>query len=349
MTSRVRRPDLLLVGAFLHDIGKGNPGDHTEAGIEVVGRIAPRIGFPPADVEVLTTLVRHHLLLSEVATRRDLSDEATIASVAEAVGSHGTLELLAALTEADSIATGAAAWGSWKAGLVRELVEKTGPVLAGQPPRAAPEPPPEGTAELMARAQFEQELVLEGDGPVVTLVAPDRPGLFCRVAGTLALHGLDVLSARAWSSAEGLAVERFRVQSLFGKAPDWPAVEADLRRVLGGRISLEARLADRARDYAAAPRTPAVTPARLEVLVDNEASDQATVIEVRAPDRIGTLYRITKALTELDLDVRLAKVATLGHEVVDAFYVVDSSARKIIDPDHLREIERGVIAHLQSS
>ena len=80
--------------------------------------------------------------------------------------------------------------------------------------------------------------------------------------------------------------------------------------------------------------------------VDNEASDSATVIEVRAPDHIGVLYRITKALAELELDVRLAKVASLGHEVVDAFYVVDRDGRKVEDPEHLREIQRGIAVHL---
>jgi [protein-PII] uridylyltransferase len=347
LASRVRRPDLLLVGAFLHDIGKGYPGDHSKAGVRLVQDVGARMGFAPDDVSILKTLVRHHLLLAETATRRDLTDEATVSSVAAAVGNQTTLELLAALTEADSLATGPAAWGSWKAGLIAELVERTAPVLAGQRPRTAPEPPPGGTVELIARARLAEALVLDGEGPLVTLVAPDRPGLFWRVAGTLALHGLDVVSARAWSSADGFAVERFRVQSVFGRTPDWPAVESDLRRVLAGRLSLEARLADRARAYASSPRPPSAAPARVEVSVDNEASDSATVIEVRAPDRIGTLYRITKALAELELDVRLAKVASLGHEVVDAFYVVDGDGAKLTDEDHLREIQRGIAVHLQ--
>jgi [protein-PII] uridylyltransferase len=347
LTSRVRRPDLLLVGAFLHDLGKGYPGDHSECGVHLVQDIGARMGFAPEDVSILKTLVRHHLLLAETATRRDLTDEATISAVAVAVGNPTTLELLAALTEADSLATGPAAWGSWKAGLIAELVERTAPVLAGQRPRTAPEPPPDGTVELIARARLAEALVLDGEGPLVTVVAPDRPGLFWRVAGTLALHGLDVVSARAWSSADGFAVERFRVQSVFGRTPDWPAVESDVRRVLAGRLSLEARLADRARRYANSPRPPSAAPARVEVSVDNEASDSATVIEVRAPDRIGTLYRITKALAELELDVRLAKVASLGHEVVDAFYVVDADGAKLTDEDHLREIQRGIAVHLQ--
>jgi len=347
LASRVRRPDLLLVGALLHDIGKGHPGDHSEAGVNLVDKIGPRMGFPPDDVATIKALVRHHLLLAETATRRDLTDESTISAVAAAVGNQTTLELLGALTEADSLATGPAAWGTWKAGLIAELVERTIPVLAGQRPRTAPEPPPDGTVELIARAGLAGALVLDGEGPLVTIVAPDRPGLFWRVAGTLALHGLDVVSARAWSSADGFAIERFRVQSLFGRAPDWPAVEADLNRVLAGKLSLEARLADRARAYANSPRPPSAAPARVEVAVDNEASDSATVIEVRAPDRIGTLYRITKALAELELDVRLAKVSSLGHEVVDAFYVVDQTGAKLTDEDHLREIQRGIAVHLQ--
>ena len=346
LTSRVRRPDLLLVGAFLHDIGKGYPGDHSEAGVGLVRDICTRMGFAPEDIAILQTLVRHHLLLADAATRRDLADESTVLAVAGAVGNQTTLELLAALTEADSLATGPAAWGSWKAGLIAELVDRTAPVLAGQRAPTAPEPPPEGTADLITRARLADGLVLDGEGPLVTVVAPDRPGLFWRVAGTLALHGLDVVSARAWSSPDGFAIDRFRVQSVFGRQPDWAAVESDLNRVLAGRLSLEARLADRARDYASSPRPPSAAPPRVEVAIDNEASEVATVIEVRAPDRIGTLYRITKALAELELDVRLAKVASLGHEVVDAFYVVDRDGAKIEDEEHLREIQRGIAVHL---
>jgi [protein-PII] uridylyltransferase len=346
LAGRVRRPDLLLVGTFLHDIGKGSPGDHTEAGVEIVGRIAPRMGFVPEDAAVLVDMVRHHLLLPDVATRRDLSDEATVAAVARLVSDPDRLQLLAALTEADSVATGPAAWGPWKAGLVRELVDRTFPVLTGHAEPPVPEPPPAGTEELVTRVRAGEELVLDVDGPVLNLVAPDRPGLFSKVAGTLALHGLDVVSARAWSPDEGLAAERFRVQCLYGTTPDWGAVESDLRRALAGRLSLEARLAEKARDYATAPRPPAAAPARVEVTIDNDASEVATVVEVRAPDRIGTLYRITRALAELNLDVRLAKVSTLGHEVVDAFYVVDAGGTKLTDTEQLAEVSRAVAAHL---
>jgi [protein-PII] uridylyltransferase len=108
-------------------------------------------------------------------------------------------------------------------------------------------------------------------------------------------------------------------------------------------------VADRARRYAGQPRpagSVSAVPARTSVTVDNRASDAATVVEVRAPDRVGTLYRITRALADLHLDIRHAKVATLGHEVVDSFYVADANGSKITDGDHAREIERAVLVEL---
>ncbi len=132
LTDRVERPDLLLVGTLLHDIGKGFPGDHTTVGMEVVERITPRMGFPPEDVAVLVDLVRYHLLLPDTATRRDLDDPTTISRVARAAGDRVTLHLLAALTEADSRATGPSAWGPWKAGLVADLVERVDKLLLGE-------------------------------------------------------------------------------------------------------------------------------------------------------------------------------------------------------------------------
>ncbi|MFP8964893.1 HD domain-containing protein, partial [Streptomyces nanhaiensis] len=134
---RVRRPDLLLVAALLHDIGKGLPGDHSVAGEAAVRGLAARMGFDAADTATLATVVRHHLLLAETATRRDLDDPATVRTVADAVGDAGTLELLHALTEADALATGPAAWSAWRAGLVADLVGRTGAVLAGQAAGAA--------------------------------------------------------------------------------------------------------------------------------------------------------------------------------------------------------------------
>ena len=351
LTGRVARPDLLLVGTWLHDIGKGYagsagfPDDHSVAGATIVETLATRMGFSEGDVGILAALARHHLLLADVATRRDIEDPATVAAVAEAVGDVTTLDLLHALTEADSAATGPAAWSPWKAGLISDLVSRVRAELGGAAPVTTDFPTAAHLA-LVERARAGGEVVTEARGSSLTIAAPDRPALFCRVAGTLMVHGLAVRTARAWSSEDGIAVEDFWVEAVLGDGPEWAAVERDLQAVLAGRMSLEARLAAKVRAYDGRARSTAAAPARTQVTVTNEASDTATVVEVRAPDRIGTLYRITRALADMELDIRHAKVSTVGHEVVDAFYVVGASQAKIDDPGHRAEIERAVLFEL---
>ncbi len=343
LTSGVARPDLLLVGALLHDLGKGYPGDHTEVGMELMATVAPRMGFEAEDVATLVELVHHHLLLPDVATRRDLSDDDVIHGVAEAVGSLTTLDLLAALTEADSLATGPSAWGSWKAGLVAELVERVAHVLRGGEARELRgDGFPDATVRrLMAGAGT----VVQGSGEVLTVVAPDRPGLFSRVAGALALEGLAVRSADA-ASGDGRAASQFRVEAGPGGL-EWDRVTATVRRALEGRLALDARLSERSRSSRQVPRGTSLLPAP-RVRIDNHASASCTVVEVRAPDRLGLLYRVTTALAELDLDIRLAKVATLGSEVIDTFYLRTAGGAKLADRVDVRELERAVL-HATSS
>jgi len=342
LVDRVDRPDLLVVGTLLHDVGKGYPGDHVEVGIEVVGRMGERMGYPPEDIAFLQTMVRHHLLLPDVATRRDISDDGTIRWVAEQVGDLQSLQLLDALTEADSRATGPAAWSEWKAELLGQLVSRTAHVLGGGAVEEVTGgdafPTPEQVAQMA-----EGRRILEGRDDQLTVIAPDRPGLFSRAAAVMALNGLDVLAAAAYSNDEGMALEVFQVESSRGPVINWDRVIRDLEKALDGRLALEARLRDRAELYARKPRM-AITPSTPTVTFDNQMSDVATVVEVRAPDRIGALYRITRAMAEVDLDIRSAKVQTQGVDVVDSFYLRDGSGQKITDPEYLVEIERAILS-----
>jgi [protein-PII] uridylyltransferase len=338
---RVTRPDLLLVGALLHDIGKGFPGDHTQAGVEVVGRLAARMGLPPADVAALQGMVRHHLLLADTATRRDTDDPRTIETVAEAVGDREMLELLAALTEADGLATGPAAWSPWKAALVAKLVERVAGRLEGLPYQPPPGLPTPEHRELMALGRL---AVRHAEGRLC-VVAPDRPGLLSVVAGVIALHSLDIRSAAA-AAEDGMAVEVFEVEPLFGTAPDWGRLERDLAAALEGRLDLEAKLAERERSRARRARPASARPAEVAVLFDNEASASATVVEVRAPDGVGVLHHIARALASCGLDVAWARVTTLGSEVVDAFYVRDARGAKLLDEGDQARVSREVLAQL---
>jgi [protein-PII] uridylyltransferase len=339
LVDRVRRPDLLVLGALFHDLGKGYPGDHTDVGIDLVRAIGPRLGLAAADVDVLAAMVEHHLLLPDVAMRRDLTDPATIGQVAEAVVNVERLELLHALTEADSLATGPSAWGDWKAGLVSELAARTRHVLGGGDVSEVTWRlfPDADTLATMAAG----ELAVTRSGDVITVVSPDAAGTFGRIAGVLSLHGLDVVSAQAHSDEGGMAASQFRIVVPAGKV-NWRAVKTDLGRALEHRLAIEARLAERASTYRRRRRTQAAAPAPPSVVFDDAASSNATVIVVRAVTKIGILHRISKALGELGLDIRHATVQTLGMEVVDTFYVRTGGAL-VTDAAHRKEIERALL------
>jgi [protein-PII] uridylyltransferase len=327
-----------VVGALLHDIAKGRPGDHTEVGMEMIAAIGPRMGFDAADTEVLVDLCRNHLLLPDVATRRDISDETTVAMVADAVVDPMRLHLLGALTEADSLATGPAAWGTWKAELVRELVRRVDHHFEGgaQASLSVVEFPDADQRKLMAIG----ETVVEADGTTVTVITADRPGLFARVAGVLAIEGLEVRAADL-TAVDGMALEVFQVTSRFGPLIPWDRVTDSLHAALQGRLAIEARLAARVRAYAPKTIRPNLPPPA--VRFDDAASATATVVEVHAPDRIGILYRVTRAFAELDLDVRTAKIQTMGDLIVDAFYVTHADGSLLTDEALRSELERSLL------
>ncbi|MEW2297564.1 [protein-PII] uridylyltransferase [Streptomyces sp. NPDC006743] len=363
LTRRVGRPDLLLVAALLHDIGKGWPGDHSAAGATIAADVAARIGFGPADAAVLATLVRHHLLLVETATRRDLDDPATVRAVADAVGSRGTLELLHALTEADALATGPAAWSSWRGSLVADLVRRVAAVLAGDLPDG-PGPAADPTAE-------QERLAVEAhrtDGPVLALrtqggppaeepsgpaepqgvelliAVPDQPGVLPAVAGVLAVHRLTVRTAelRTVDLPDGFGERtvlllNWRVAAEYGSLPQAARLRADLVRALDGSLDIASRLAER---DAAHPRRRGVVAPPPRVTLAPAASRHATVIEVRAQDAPGLLFRIGRALEEAKVRVRSAHVSTLGANAVDAFYATGPAGEPLPQEEALTVARR---------
>jgi [protein-PII] uridylyltransferase len=351
VADRVTRPDLLVLAALLHDLGKGSPGDHTVAGMELVRTIGRRLGLDDHDVATLVRLVQYHLLLPDVAMRRDLADPATIRHVADAVGDVDTLALLHALTEADSLATGPSAWGSWKEQLVVELVDRTRHLLEGGTVTAGTwrRFPDERTMSTMAAGRLDVRIDADDDESSgtrrITVVCDDRPGAFARIAGVLALRGLDVLTAWAYSGELGgpaMAASQYRVlPSRAGLS--WEPLTEDLRRALAGELAIEARLAERAVTYRRRKAIQAIPPGPPKVTFFDDASSDATVIEVRAADQVGVLHRIANALAQLGLDIRHATVQTIGEEVVDTFYVRTAAGRLVTDEFHRSEIERAIV------
>ncbi|GAA5182016.1 [protein-PII] uridylyltransferase [Rugosimonospora acidiphila] len=324
----VARPDLLVLAAFLHDIGKGlpsprpgTPPDHSVLGAPVAARITAELGLPPGDAAMVEKLVRLHLLLPDVATRRDLADPVTIRRVAEAVGDVTTLDLLYGLTRADAAATGPGAWSRWKGRLVASLVDRVRSTLdTGEVP-----PAPSPDRGLVAGPLPAVHI----DGERVAVAATDRRGLLAAVAGCLDLHRLDVVTADV-SSVEGRTLVQCAVQARFGALPDAEALQADLRRAALGQLPERLNRRKPVRADGAAAR----------VVWHRDAATDAAVLELRAADASGLLYRIARALEGAGAEVRAARISTLGGDVVDAFYLLGQWS----DPAARSEVERAVLA-----
>jgi [protein-PII] uridylyltransferase len=269
----------------------------------------------------------------------------TVETVAKALSAvpgreHEVLDLLAAIAVADGQATGPAAWGGWKARQIAELTRRVATALAG----GTPAPPPILAPEQLALARYDGAGVRVA-GSRITITAPDRPGLLWRAAGVLALHRLVVRGARVSSPASsgGTAVLDFTAVPEYGTPPEPAALEADLRRMLADRLDVADRLERRARSVRPRPGVP-VPPPRVNIVDD--ASSTATVVEVRAHDRPGLLWRIGQALGESGLQVRAAQVDTLGAEAVDVFYVVDENGKALTDPGTLTMVRQQVLEAL---
>jgi [protein-PII] uridylyltransferase len=331
----VDRRDLLLVGALVHDIGKGfrpadrdAPFDHSVVGAQHAATVAARMGFAGDDLATVVALVRHHLLLPDTATRRDLDDPATVRLVGAAVGgSVPLLRLLHALAVADAAATGPAAWSDWKAALVVELVARTtvevsADGVAPPPRRAADQAPLDDERRLLAERGELAVIVRPGE---VVVAATDATGTLYRTVGVLALHALDVRAASIRTHA-GMAVNRFVVEPRFGRMPDPQLIRSDLARALRGELGLAAKLADKQRAYA---RRPTGHPQRRPSVHWFDEATDATVVEFRGEDEIGLLCRITAALERAGLDVRTARVSSVAGTVVDAFYVTGADGRPV--------------------
>jgi [protein-PII] uridylyltransferase len=304
--------------------------------------------------------VRHHLLLAETATRRDIANPAVIDEVASAIEDRRQLQLLYLLTIADLRATGSTMWNDWRSALLGRLYRKVAQALeTGESVRATPDIDAildaangrfdrrsvEEHVDAMPRDYLDttspREVVwhldvvlsLEAPGHVsvdaryadrVLVVGTDREGFLLAVSQAFTRNGIGVMDARLRTRSDGLALDTFHVTEdrTGGSVPPerWGRVAEDLMSALDDEDSLRAAIEERVRTYRRHDED------RSPVDVRTERSGRNTVIEVRAPDRIGLLLDIVEALHDEDLDVRLAKIDTMGGQARDLFYVRRSGA-----------------------
>jgi len=320
LTREVHRPDLLLIGALFHDIGKGYPGrDHSEYGAELILLMAKRLGFSDAEAGTLQRMVLQHLLIPTVATRRDIDDPQTIEYVLSLVPTAEDLELLHALSIADGEATGRTAWSEWKARLAQDLVTRTHSAMQG----ITPPPQPELTSEQLAKVakgELSLEIFDRGDVLDIEIVAPDRVGLLSAITAVFTVARLDVRSAKT-RTVNKVAVMNWIVNADVNVPTPSRAGLVDLiERALVGTEELQVRIEERIRSYRQRPGI--LVPAPVVLAITQIVTD-ATIIEVRMHDRPALLHTVATAISEFGVDIRGAIVSTLGAEAFDTLYVTD--------------------------
>ncbi|HSF05795.1 MAG TPA: [protein-PII] uridylyltransferase [Methylomirabilota bacterium] len=388
----VERPELLMLGMLLHDIGKAKGHGHVAKGIPLIRELTGRIGLGAEDAALVEFLVAHHLTMSHIAQRRDIDDPRTIADFAATVGDAQRLRMLYLLTYADMRAVGPGVLTPWQAVVLHELYARTLSRLTGgrveRPTRAQLADrlhtalgdevsrqavmahlammPERYLATTTVQRMAEHVRMLHrldatrvgtelfhhpdlGSSDLV-VVTRDLPGLFSLIAGTLAAHGVNIISAQIATRADGIAIDTFQVNDPTGEAitaaGQWARVLDALRAVVAGEQSVEALLSRRR----AAGRATGTTPTPPRVSVDNSLSDELTVVEVKCADRLGLLYLITRTLSAEGCDIVSARIATEIDQAFDTFYVHDGRGGKIEAPEareRLREaLERALVRPL---
>ncbi|MBE7635839.1 [protein-PII] uridylyltransferase [Sneathiella sp. P13V-1] len=387
---------VLYVAVLLHDIAKGRGGDHSVLGAEVAEKLCPRLGLSPSETETVAWLVRYHLLMSNTAFKRDLSDPKTIEDFAQIVQSPDRLMLLLILTVVDIRAVGPNVWNGWKGQLLRELYHAAesaltgGHISEGRAARARHHQedlrdelkdwPTEkidahlekfyesywvsnnlnthkAHAELIKKAEESgDKLVIHAESDPfrsiteVTVYTADHPGLFARIAAAMSLSGANIVDAKIHTTTDGMALDTFFIQDSEGDVYDQGGRMSKLREVIEATLSGEIRTHKELdkREQSNIPNRTKVFIAQPSVLVNNEASNIHTVIEVRGRDRVGLLANVTRALFGLSLTISSAHISTFGERVVDVFYVKDMFGLKITNKVKIKNIEDKIMEVLDT-
>ena len=383
--------ELLYLGMMFHDIGKGFGGGHSEIGANLVRIIARRMKLNADDGALVEFLVRHHLLMTHTAFRRDLEDDKTISEFAKVMSTVNNLKMLYLLTFADVKAVGPDVWNPWKASLLGELYVKTLNVLEeaekGESPRediravlrriqgrvrrqllALPQPEakvdnfidrmPDRYFLSMPEADIVKHFALmesfQGEGALsyvehfperncssVVICSDDRPGLFASITGVLTSLSLNILNARIFTAADGRILDVFRIShsgrpELVMADTKWAKFKTVLDGVLEGKTDV-VRLVEAAKpSLYLLKRAPKVSTV---INIDNEASDDFSIVEVFTDDRMGVLFKITHSLHLLGLSIHVAKISTNVDQVADVFYVTDRSGKKIAEAERVAEVK----------
>ncbi|MCA9084236.1 MAG: [protein-PII] uridylyltransferase [Planctomycetaceae bacterium] len=400
----VRHKATLHLALILHDVGKGRAGDHCITGEAIAEETATRLQTPENKKRMMMALVRHHLVMPDLAFRRDITDQTLLVEFARLVGAPELLRMLYVLSVADIKAVGPDVWTDWKGDLLADLYNRTMLILSGRPinhlererlqivrehvrasivpvaSEGTKDPLPEWidrqldalppfylmmeSADRIARdldiiqQLAEDDVRIEGEYDPVTDTVNYRviagrkyeAGSFHKVAGVLSGLRMDIHTAQSCTTTNSTVVGSFLVSDndFVGTVAQHRIQDVckALADVLTGKITVD-HIFRRSGLFRMNRRQRAIAPVEPRVSIDNDCSEKYTVVDVFAMDCPGLLYTLALTLYRRNLSVELARIATNVDQVVDVFYIADSTGHKIEDSAVIDELHDALMTELR--
>lgn len=371
--------EILFLTMIFHDIAKPiNISGHELFGAEIASSVMFRLGYDETEVDKVAFLVRNHLLMEQIAFRRNLNDPETLNSFASKFNSTEELDLLYLVTYADLSAVNPAVWTTWKAELLYELYRKsyamieekiTGEELLYSNTYIVPKEiskhsdlisesdvkehlesmhddigykshfSEEEIAKHIEEIGSEKEIAVMfkefGDYTNITIITKDFPALLSKLCGVLAINDVNIHDAKIFTRKDGIVIDTFNVTDFrTHKRVDpskYEKIEKDLTNALTGYLEVNKEVSILKSRWKRLEQKLFKRSGQVKVAFDNH--ERYTIIDVFSPDRLGFLYHITRKMSELGLVIHFAKISTKGDDIVDSFYVLNQSGKKISPSD----------------
>ncbi len=377
--NELKNRETLHLALLFHDIAKPiNISGHEIIGAEMASSIMHRLGYGEEEIEPVTFLVRNHLIMEQVAFRRNLNDPETLNNFVSRFNSVSELDLLYLVTYADLSAVNPAVWTTWKSDLLAELYQKSRAMIeekiSGEefliskiylsPEEISKYSPLISEAHVQEHIdsindigymhQFTEKeiakhveeiqkgtnlsvLFKEFEGFTnITVLTKDFPSLLSKLCGVLSINDANIHDAKIFTRKDEIVIDTFdvtdfRTHDILDKER-FPKIKEDLRAVVSGLLQLNQEFARMKSKWW---RIESKFFKRSgKVKIEFERHERYTIIDVFSPDRLGFLYQVTTKMNELGLNIFFAKISTKGDDIVDSFYVLDRSNKKISPSDY---------------
>jgi [protein-PII] uridylyltransferase len=318
----IKHRRVLFVALLLHDLCKGRGGNHEQLGAELALKLCPRLGLDDTETRLCSWLIFDHLFMSHTAFKRDLSDPKTIHDFLFRVHDIERLNLLCVFTIIDIMAVGPGRYSAWKEGLLLDLYYKAEYALHG---KSIPLEPPMHTSENFTLPETMPAITIEphqdGEATLISVIAPDSPGLFAKLAGALSAARINILEARIHTLDNNYAYDIFTLQNASGKplaARRYKEIRNNIEKVLDDNID-PAILLDKAGDVPS--KKDMIFDIPCGVILHSKASNKNMVLEIYGRDRLGLLYDVACLFRDHKFNIKSAKINTYGLKATDVFYL----------------------------